>query len=255
MRRAAILLGLIGALLVLAPAAPAEPPPPGLYTAERDGKALYGANCSSCHGSNGRGVVAERRGPGDQPALGPPLRGVGALAADFYLRTGYMPLASPYDQPWRSRVLFTDAQIRALVAYVASLGPGPRVPRPRPERGNVSRGLRLFTDHCAGCHQVVAAGGALTGARVPPLDQATDTQVAEAVRIGPYLMPRFSKRQISDRQLDDLVAYVDYAKHPRDEGGWAVGHVGPVPEGIVTWLVGAVVLVLTCMVVGRRLRA
>jgi ubiquinol-cytochrome c reductase cytochrome c subunit len=233
----------IALVLVLAPAASAAPP--GLYTAQRDGKALYGANCSSCHGSNGAGIDAR----------GPSLRGAGALAADFYLRTGYMPLGSPYDQPRRSRVLFSDAQIRALVAYVASLGSGPPVPRPHPERGNVSRGLRLFTAHCAGCHQVAAAGGVLTGARVPSLDQATDTQVAQAVRIGPFLMPRFTKRQISDSQLDDLVAYVAYAKHPRDEGGWPIGHVGPVPEGIVTWLLAAVVLVLTCMVIGRRLRA
>ena len=38
-------------------------------------------------------------------------------------------------------------------ASTASLGPGPAVPEPQPERGNVSAGQKLFVDHCAGCHQ------------------------------------------------------------------------------------------------------
>ena len=126
------------------------------------------------------------------------------------------------------------------------------MPAPRPERGNLADGLRLFTDHCAGCHQIVAEGGYVKGAVVPALGDATPTQVAEAVRIGPYLMPRFSRQAISDRQLDSIVAYVRYAQHPDDRGGWALGHVGPVPEGIVAWLLAGAVLVGTCLAIGRR---
>jgi len=136
-----------------------------------------------------------------------------------------------------------------------SLGKGPRIPEPHPERGNLAEGLHLFTDHCAGCHQVVAAGGYVTGAIPPPLASDTPTQIAEAVRIGPYVMPRFSEKAISNRQLDSIVAYVEYAKHPDDRGGWALGRLGPVPEGLVTWLIAAAVLVAVCMVIGRRLRA
>jgi ubiquinol-cytochrome c reductase cytochrome c subunit len=87
----------------------------------------------------------------------------------------------------------------------------------------------------------------------PPLEEATPTQVAEAVRIGPYVMPRFSEKAITNRQLDSLIAYVQYAKHPDDRGGWAIGHIGPVPEGLVTWLIGAAALVLLCMIIGKRL--
>ena len=149
--------------------------------------------------------------------------------------------------------MLTEAEIRALVGYVASLGHGPPIPTPHP--GSVPAGQRLFTDHCAGCHQAVAQGGYVTGARVPPLTDATDRQIAEAVRIGPYLMPRFSTKQITPAQLNDIVAYVDYTKHPDDPGGWAIGHLGPWPEGAVTWLLAAAALVGICTLLGRRLRA
>ena len=163
-----------------------------------------------------------------------------------------MPLRSPSDQPTRRHPLFTPSQIDALVAYVASLGKGEPVPKPHPERGSIPVGLRLFTEHCAGCHQVVGEGGYVTGARVPPLKQASATQIAEAVRVGPYLMPRFPKTQISDRQLDSIVAYVEWAKHPDDRGGWGIGHIGPVPEGLVAWLLAGTALVAVCVVIGKR---
>jgi ubiquinol-cytochrome c reductase cytochrome c subunit len=164
-----------------------------------------------------------------------------------------MPLHSPGAQPTRSTVFFSEGELDALIAYVASLG-GPPVPTPHPGRGSVSEGQQLFTSRCAGCHQIVGEGGYVKGAVVPELGEATDRQIAEAVRIGPYLMPRFSARAISDRQLDSIVAYVRYARHPEDPGGWSLGHVGPVPEGLVTWLIAGAVLVTLCVVIGERLR-
>jgi ubiquinol-cytochrome c reductase cytochrome c subunit len=255
MRRLAVIVGL--AFVVTTAAAGAQAPTP-----VQQGKNLYGRYCVMCHGPNGSGIhTATRVGGGplrDQTVtrgMGPSLRGVGAEAADFYLRTGYMPLRSPSIQPTRSRVLFSETQIRALVAYVASLGHGPAIPTPHPSRGSVADGRRLFTERCAGCHQVVAEGGFVTGARVPPLEDATPVQIAQAVRIGPYVMPTFSKRSISDSQLDSIIRYVQFAKHPDDRGGWSIGHIGPVPEGIVTWWVGGVVLVAFCVLLGKRLRA
>jgi ubiquinol-cytochrome c reductase cytochrome c subunit len=209
------------------------------------GADLYGANCISCHGQGGSGI-ADR---------GPSLRGVGARAADFYLRTGYMPLGDPHDQPHRSRVLFTRGELAALVAYVASLQQGPRIPQPHPERGKLAEGQEQFTEHCAGCHQIDAEGGYVTNAVAPALHRATPVDIAEAVRIGPYLMPRFSQKQIGDAELDSIIRYVVYAKHPDDRGGWALGHVGPVPEGLVTWFVGIVLLVATCAVIGKRIES
>jgi ubiquinol-cytochrome c reductase cytochrome c subunit len=112
--------------------------------------------------------------------------------------------------------------------------------------------MELFTEHCAGCHQIAAEGGYVTGAVVPPLLSDSPVRVAEAVRAGPYLMPKFSKKQISDADLDSIIAYIEYAKHPQDRGGWSLGRIGPVPEGLVAWFIAGVVLVITCVVIGER---
>ena len=209
---------------------------------------LFGQYCVACHGVEGSGVRPGR------PEVAPSLQGVGALAADFYLRTGYMPLPHVGMQPHRQRIFFSETQLRGLIAYSASLGPGPNVPKPHPERGSLSEGMHLFTEHCAGCHQVVAEGGYVTGGVPPPLKQATPTQIAEAIRIGPYVMPRFTTKDLSPSQVDSVIRYVEYAKHPDDRGGWSIGHIGPIPEGLVTWFIGMTALVGSCVVIGRRLR-
>jgi ubiquinol-cytochrome c reductase cytochrome c subunit len=227
---------------------------PGSGVSAEKGKELYAAYCLSCHGPDGSGITSRSHPSGalEVRGLGPPLRGVGALAADFYLTTGYMPLQNPHEQPRHTQSPFDKREIASLVAYVASLGKGPSIPKPSPKRSQISRGLQLFTEHCAGCHQVVAEGGYVPNAVAPPLHQATAVQVAEAVRLGPYLMPKFPQSQISDSQLDAIVSYVQWAKHPDDRGGWNLGRIGPVPEGLVTWLMAAVVLVGVCLVLGRR---
>lgn len=218
------------------------------------GAQIYAANCSSCHGPTGAGKMTPNpAGPGDLAGIGPSLQGVGSLAADFYITTGYMPLHNPYVQPRRSRVLYSPREVKALVAYVASLAPGPSIPNPDPALGSLSTGQRLFTENCAGCHQAVAAGGYLPDSVAPPLAPDSPRQIAEAVRIGPNLMPRFSPTRLSNRDLDSIIAYIQYAKSPDDRGGYSLGHVGPVPEGLVAWFVAGIVLVGVTMAAGSRL--
>lgn len=218
------------------------------------GTQLFAANCARCHGALGQGRPAPSPGVFPNGGQGPPLLGVGRRAADFYLRTGRMPLREAHEQPERNRVQLTGREIAGLEDFVASLGAGPPIPVVDPARGNLAQGFELFTEHCAGCHQAVAQGGVVTGARVPPLDQATPTQVAEAVRIGPYVMPPFTRSDISDAQLNSLVRYVEYARRPDNAGGWGIGYLGPFPEGMVTWLIAGVLLVAMCVLIGERLK-
>jgi ubiquinol-cytochrome c reductase cytochrome c subunit len=254
MRRAALVVLAAGALFGAwtATAARGESAPRSALAAR--GAELYAESCQSCHGIDGAGIAAPGavHGVGDVAGFGPSLRGVGAQAADFYLRTGYMPLRDPSAQPRRSRVQFSPGQIRALTAYVASLAPGPGIPAPHPVQGSLSAGMSLFVENCAGCHQAVATGGYVPDAVAPPLGQSSARDIAEAVRIGPNLMPRFSRSRLSDAQLDSLIAYVLYARAPDDRGGISLGHVGPVPEGFVAWLMAGVVLVGVCVAVARR---
>jgi ubiquinol-cytochrome c reductase cytochrome c subunit len=249
-RRAVLLAGALvcGALAlaqVAAPGSHAQATSPGAPASAGQialGRRLYVDGCSSCHGLDARG----------RPDRAPSLHGVGAAAADFYLSTGRMPLDDPNDQPVRTKPAYSRAEIAALTAYVASLGPGPGIPAVHPERGSLSAGLRAFTDHCAGCHQVVAQGGILTGAQAPALQEATAAQIGEAVRVGPYLMPRFGERQIDQAELDSIARYVLSTRHPHDEGGWGIGHIGPIPEGMVTWLLAMAALLLTIRFIGER---
>jgi quinol---cytochrome-c reductase cytochrome c subunit len=260
-RQALAATAALGTLLAAALAARGEVPPSGIVhqpggsgqSLLRQGAGLYAANCSSCHGIAGRGVpLPKPTGAGNISGQGPPLIGVGARAPDFYLRTGRMPIANAGEEPERQRPFFNPREIRALVAYVASFGKGPPIPEPQPH-DHLAEGLTLFTEHCAGCHQVVGEGGYVTGARVPTLKHASPVDIAEAVRLGPYVMPAYSRKDISDHDLDKIIAYVEASKSPADRGGIGIGHIGPVPEGIVAWLIAGVVLVGICSVIGRRL--
>jgi ubiquinol-cytochrome c reductase cytochrome c subunit len=205
------------------------------------GRELYLESCASCHGQHGEGS-----------GRGPSLVGVGAASADFYLSTGRMPLAEGQRQPSRARPAFGQADIAALVAYVASLGGGPPIPDVQPAAGALTDGERLYQDNCAACHSATATGGALTSGQVAPsLRSATPLQVAEAIRVGPGVMPRFDPAAVDERQVDSIARYVGYLQRGGNRGGQSLGRVGPVAEGLVAWLLGLGVLVLVARRLGK----
>ncbi len=218
-------------------------PAPTTYDPEQvaRGRELYLESCTSCHGRDARGIEGKA----------PTLVGVGAAAADFYLSTGRMPLDKPGDEPIRTQPRYPDDQIDDLVAYVGSLG-GPPIPKVHPERGKVNEGFAIFNENCAGCHQAVARGGVVTGAFAPDLGEATPTQVAEALRIGPFVMPKFGHQQIDHDQIDSVARYVELTKAPVNEGGWGIGNLGPVPEGMIAWLLALASMLLVARLIGTR---
>ncbi|HUQ63081.1 MAG TPA: c-type cytochrome [Acidimicrobiales bacterium] len=213
-----------------------------------EGRRLYLESCSSCHGPQGEGA----RLSGGVAA--PSLRGVGAASVDFYIATGRMPLADTNSQAVRKPPAFNDAQRAALVAYVTSLAPGgPPIPVVDLKGASLSAGAELFLTNCAACHNAAGVGGALSyGAFAPSLHPPTPVQIAEAQRIGPGNMPVFGPETLSDKQVDDVVRYVEYLQHPDDAGGAGLGHFGPIPEGFVGLLFGLGSLILFVAWVGTR---
>ena len=235
------------ALAALVLAAAVAVPAVGAAQPQRDGdvergQALYVTGCSSCHGPNGEGTNRY-----------PSLVGVGAASTDFYLTTGRMPLDQPTVQAARKQPAYTPDEIDDLVAFVASLGNGPAIPRVDPGNGSLVEGRELYTSFCAACHNSQGSGGALgRDYFAPSLFEATPVQSAEAIRVGPGAMPVFNEQTVDQGELDSIVRYVEYLKDPRDRGGLSLGRVGPVPEGFVAWVVGLGALLLAAFWIGTR---
>ncbi|MDQ3947452.1 MAG: c-type cytochrome [Actinomycetota bacterium] len=206
------------------------------------GRRLYETGCSSCHGLEGRGT-----------RLGPPLIGVGAASADFYLSTGRMPLDDPDEEAQRKPPAYSAKEIADLTAYVASLGGGPPIPAVDPDGGELPLGSQTYTANCAACHNSAGSGGALGQAVFAPgVRQATPVQVAEAIRIGPGAMPVFGPETLDDHEVNSVVAYLLFLRHTEDRGGAPLGRLGPVPEGLVAWVVGLGPMLAAAFWIGTR---
>jgi ubiquinol-cytochrome c reductase cytochrome c subunit len=218
--------------------APGAQAPRGSVSA---GRQLFIESCTSCHGWNAEGIAG----------VAPSLHGVGASAADFMLTTGRMPLSTIGQQPHRTRAKYSPAQIADLDAYIGSFG-GPGIPSVDTSSASISEGQELFADNCSGCHQIVERGGMVTGASVPSLTSASARQVAEAVRLGPFLMPRFNGKLLSDRQVAAIARFVVTMRDPPSPGGAGIGYIGPVPEGMVTWLFALPLILLATRLIGQR---
>ena len=195
-----------------------------------EGRAIFLQECASCHGLFGQGVSG----------IAPDLIGVGAAAVDFQVSTGRMPAKEPEAQMPRRPVMLTRQQIRALAAYIESLGGGPGIPATAavaPYGANYGLGQQLFTADCAQCHNFQGAGGALTsGKYAPPLTRSTPRQIFEAMLTGPEAMPVFNDTTITPQQKRDIIAYIVQTRSEPNPGGFSLGRIGPVTEGLVVFL-------------------
>ena len=195
-----------------------------------DGAKLFAANCATCHGLALQGT-----------SQAPSLVGVGAASVDFQVGTGRMPLAATGPQGEKKPVQFTEDQIAALAAYVAAQGPGPGLP---PEEllagnGDAAIGAELFRINCAMCHNVAGAGGALTeGKFAPPLVGVEAKYVYEAMITGPQNMPVFNDQNISPEDKANIITYLKTLEDTPSVGGWGLGDIGPVSEGLFIWIFG-----------------
>lgn len=209
-----------------------------------EGKKLFGANCATCHGMDAAGTDA-----------GPSLIGVGAASVHFQVGTGRMPLAYQGPQGMVKPAQFSDEQTLQLAAYVASLGEGPAIPEAQylTGEGNAANGGELFRINCAMCHNVAGAGGALTeGKWAPRLTGVAPVHVYEAMLTGPQNMPVFNDANITPEEKADIITYLKYMDNTTSIGGFKLGSLGPVAEGLFMWLIGlGAVVALTVWVTAK----
>ncbi|ARJ05166.1 cystathionine beta-lyase [Humibacter sp. BT305] len=195
-----------------------------------EGQKLFAANCATCHGLSLEGTDN-----------GPALLGVGSAAVDFQVGTGRMPMAMQGPQAMEKPVQFTDDQIAALAAYVSSLSPGPSIPDESllQADGDATHGGELFRINCAMCHNVAGAGGALTeGKFAPELTGVLPQHIYEAMLTGPQNMPVFNDNNISPEDKRDIITYLKYIQNNPSPGGFELGNLGPVAEGLFIWIFG-----------------
>ncbi|MEO3858132.1 c-type cytochrome [Acrocarpospora sp. B8E8] len=214
-----------------------------------EGKSLFVAHCSSCHGPNAEGTT-----------MGPPLVGVGAAAVDFQVSSGRMPAGPPGPQMERKPLgeWVTPEAINQLSAYIQSLGGGPQRPTAEmvdPAKGDAAKGGELFRANCIQCHNFVGAGGALTyGKHAPNLNEATPEQIYEAMVTGPQAMPVFNDSIITPEDKRNMIAYIVQMRELQDPGGFGLGRIGPVTEGLVVWIAGLSFMSLTAIWITAKKR-
>jgi ubiquinol-cytochrome c reductase cytochrome c subunit len=195
-----------------------------------EGQKLFASNCATCHG-----LAADGTGEG------PSLIGVGAASVDFQVGTGRMPMAANGPQAEEKPTQFTDDQVYDLAAYVASLAPGPAIPDEEylQADGDTTNGAELFRINCAMCHNVAGAGGALTeGKYAPALDGVSGAHIYEAMLTGPQNMPVFNDLNLSPQDKADVITYLKYLEKNPSPGGFELGSLGPVAEGLFIWIFG-----------------
>ncbi len=195
-----------------------------------DGKKLFQANCATCHGLDLQGSTT-----------GPSLYGVGELSVEFQVATGRMPLQAQAPQAPQKPVQFTEEQILAMAAYVQTQAPGPTFPEEEvlDGGGDVARGAELFRINCAMCHNVAAAGGALTeGKYAPALGGTSALHMYAAMVTGPQNMPVFNDLNLTAEDKRDIISSLLFQQENESPGGFSLGNLGPVSEGLFIWIFG-----------------
>ena len=204
------------------------------------GREIFQLTCATCHGLEAQGT-----------AVAPSLIGVGSAAVDFQVSTGRMPAKELGAENERKPPQLNPTQTRDVAEYIASLAGGPAIPTPAEvstSGANVGLGQELFIADCAQCHNFDGAGGALTdGKYAPPLTASTPTQIYEAMLTGPEAMPVFNNTTITPNEKRDIIAYVTDTRVTPNPGGFSLGRVGPVTEGLVVFLGLLFFMVLAAM--------
>lgn len=209
------------------------------------GEELYTANCSWCHSPDGRGGIVPATG---DPA--PPVNDVSISYVRLTLVTGRMPPgADPFDSRHRGETLPPEDQDDILAFMVERFGLTGDVEAPPP--GDAARGLEVYAQHCAQCHGATGEGGvAGAGAYTPRILGYSAQTLADAIRVGPFQMPRFDSEQISDEEIGDLAAFLSEVDEEPGALLWP-GELHPVYASAFVLGLMVVLFAVTLVITGR----
>jgi ubiquinol-cytochrome c reductase iron-sulfur subunit len=186
------------------------------------GAAIYAANCSGCHGDHGQGLI----GPSQQADAFP------ALVAGMIKRGG---ISMPAFRQ------FSPAQVAAVSNFVAT-----QIADPVARTATIAEGGRLFRLYCSGCHSSTGRGGALSqGRNAPSLADYPAAEALAAMILGRGNMPNFAGTTFNVRQQASVALYVQLLQAPPSPGGWGLGYIGPVTEGLACFAALGLLVLLT----------
>src|SRR5690606_33626681 len=98
----------------------------------------------------------------------------------------------------------------------------------------------------------VGAGGALSeGKYAPSLMESTPTVIYEAMLTGPQSMPGFNDATLTPDEKRDVIAFL-MEQRGTQPGGFSLGSIGPVSEGIWVFIVGLGSLIGMAVWIGSR---
>ncbi len=187
-----------------------------------NGKKLFAASCGSCHvladagttGTIGPNLDAgffqfRREILGDTPSDEDRERAEDTIRQVVRGQIAYPTVEPSTGEPGMPKDILKgqDADdVSQYIASVAGTGETLDVESP-PDGGGATDAKALFTQNCAGCHVLAAAGA--TGAVGPNLDRLKPPKdtVANQVVKGGGGMPAFAEI-LSDEQIDAVAAYV-----------------------------------------------
>ena len=115
----------------------------------------------------------------------------------------------------------------------------------------------MFRTNCSACHNFTGQGGALPeGKEAPALTDVNNRHLYEAMLTGPQQMPVFSNEVLRSEDKAAIIAYLNEVHQEPNHGGFQLGGLGPVTEGVAIWAIGIGVLIgFAVWITARGVRA
>ena len=173
------------------------------------------------------------------------------------------PAAQPVPAPVETKRLGIGREAKAeeIAGWDIDVRPdGQGLP---PGKGTVKQGEPLYMERCAACHGEfgesagrwpILMGGAGTLASSDPV-KSIGSYWPYASTVIDYIrrsMPFGNAQSLTNDELYAITAYVLSTHHLPDKGGWGIGYIGPIPEGLVAWLLAGTLLLFVVRVIGER---